>query len=1601
MAAAAKVLLLGLASLAAAVLVAVGTGLLVARTNWAQRKLGEVVSKKASLALAGKLTARGVRVSGAFDVCLKEVALQDPDGNTVLTADELCASIEALALPKQEARIRSVSLRRPALTLASLEGPDGKRTTTLARAVAARNPSPPKPGSGPTAWKVSIGSFNLKDGSVRILPALGAEPSFALSGLELAGASAHTSTSGASARLGITGELTAPGDLPVALDLDAQLIGAPATGKAELKELRVRLGRSGLFATGSFDLGANKAALHLRELVLTPGDVDALLPRKPAPGERGGPAGPLLAGELRGSGDAQLEGDHARAALALSAGGGTISIAAEGSVSQRTWSVSAMATRIDPGAVVGRAPHGQVSLQLAANGKGLPRIDAESVRGGVLHGKLHVGPARLEQVGPLVVDLDADLRGRTAFVRAFSASALGLKVQASGAAASDDLALDLRIDAPHLEQVGRAMAAFTRKPGTPISGAASLTARLTGTVKNPDAEVHLRAPAFSVGGGLRASELTVDGTLRGNLLKPDGTLTLASGGIRLGQIDLGAPRIALALEWPVAHVRVDSGVARSDSTPDERAQGRVSVQGDATIDEDRDGLVLSNFTIAYPRNTLRLAHLTRVHLRAAETVVEPLDLTSEGGSLRFSATVRHAVPTRPARVDAAMVVTQFDLGRLPAFALPRGFHLGGEVDANTVIDGPVSAPDMDLSLEVRGLEVQRVRGIDGTVRAHVHGGRVRADGTAGGPAGAQLQFHADAPLENLDQTPANAPFEMSLGLRGLDLKKVAEIAGVRAAVDAKLAGEVEVRAIARGTLSSPRATLSVEARHVTSEKLKPADARIGLLVEKGRATLDGTVELGGASALSMTGSAPFDLVRALREPGYAAGAMGRPLSLELAVAGLPLEQLVHAGVLPPGSTGALQASLHLSGTPRDPVLDFRASGSHLTSGKVRDLSFETGLAADKRIRMSAAVEGGGQPILRAEATVALASHEVVQIARRVSALKAARRQSASPEAGAGAPLIDDATLTSLLDRALSVRVEVPGLLLGRAALVAGEDKAPAEGRLTGNIEVKGTPAVPEIVGRLEVRDLSSEARRLGNADVYVEGNGKGMMVHLGINPPGGGRFLGHAKLVAPLGGRALLEGGMAGLQAGELSATIEAKDLDLVFLSGLLPNLRRTVGKLNADISVAGLLGQPQPQGEAHLRSGVFDVVGQGVFEDVSFDAKLTPKEMVLDKLTGSLGGGTFSAVLVASQKPLGLDGEPQPLEFNGELHLGDDASVAGRKDAQGKPLNAKAVPVRQAGEVRADASGEINFFGDYSGGLLSSTLKIPDARVNVRKLPDKKLPALDPNPDVLLAYPGKKPHPPGKDPEKVEKEAQARLNSNFRVHLDLDLETLFVKAEDFEFKVHSQMRVDYDAQLPDAPTADGTITVPDGSFSALGRRFEIQNAKITETGGDIADPELEIKARFENPQAVVGVSVTGTAKMPQIDLSSSPPMDQDAIAFFLATGRLQGRATQSGGGVDLSGAASSVVGGLLFGQLRQSLADVLPVDVLTIETTQGGVSQASVGKYIGDRVFVGYRQRLIPAPGENTSEGRVEYEISRTLAAEATVGDRNSDVAILFTRDF
>ena len=1530
-----------LATVAAVVWLHSGTG---------AETLGRFVANEARNSIEGDLRVRDLRVGGFLHLCADGVELRDPDGHRVLSADRACVRLRPLQLATHRVVITEAELDKPFIEFAK---EPGTGESTLQRALKPRKP--PQPGSGgPFPWKIEVQKLALRGGAVTIRPEVGAEATFALRDLDVTQAHARYAADSAAAALNLAAQLEAPGQAPISLSVDATLEGAAKTGTAAVRSVRVKLGDSGLSASGSWDLARQAGEIRVRELVLLPKDVQVLAPKAP------------LDGPVRGEIDVRSDGKTGGVELRLEAGGGRIDSKLTSTLEKEpVWDVQLSADRVDPGAISERAPKGEVTARLSLHGKGFPKFDAHGVTG-ELRGALHVGPARLDRVGPVVADMEASLLRRYAIVRAFTATALGFHVQAHGAAAFDEISLDLDVRAPDLAQVGRAIGALQRKPTLPMSGSARLVARVTGAPRAPDATVTLDAPALRVNRTLAATGLTVTGNLHGPLARPDGSLRVAAHDLSASGIDLGSPRVRMALQWPWAHLSTDAAVAG----------GALQVVGDARINEEKDGLVLSRFTIAWPGNALHLANDVAVRFRDA-LILEPLDLVGDHGSIRLQAQVEPP----PGRIDASAVVTKFELDRLPQFAMPRDLGLHGVLDANAIVQGPRSAPDLDVRAEVRGGGARPAGdlSLDAQAHAHLHRGMLKAEGSVTGGSIVRLEFQGEVPAQIASQPP-NAPVQFEARLASVDLARLAEVARIPALQRQGARGTIDARIVASGTLSAPRATLSIDARDVGTTAIQQVDASAGLLLEKGSAALDARVLLGGEPALALTARAPFDLRRALGDRKYLRGAVDRALTAELAVTQLSLERLSRSGILPEGSSGTVSLSARLGGTPLSPTLDVDARGEDVTVGRLHALAFQGQLAIDDKVRATLGAQSQGDVVARLTAGASLSGAELVELAAR-----RAERDAISP----------------LLDRAVSLDLQIPGLPIARASQLAGRGSI-AEGRVTGQVTLSGTAARPRLKGNLMLRDLSAQQKRLGALDLYLEASEGGALVHLGIDPPGGGNLLGHVKIDADLGGRALLARGPRSVLGGRLSGEVKSKQLDLSFLAGVIPRLRRAGGTLEGALTMGGTVGRPVAQGDAHLRSGQFDIVGQGVYEDVGVDASFSPKEVVVDRITGSVGAGTFSAIVVASRHPLPDGSDPDRVEFTGEVHLGDAESVRGRKvPGTDRPLSAGAIPVRQAGEQRADISGELDIYGDYTLDVLTLNARIPESRVVIKQLPDKRLPSLKENPDVFLVHPGQRPHPPGREPEEVEAEDRARQNAKFRLKGHLDLDHLYVKAPDFEFPVKSQMNFVYDARHPEGITADGTVHVPQGSFTALGRRFTIEDAKIIETGGELGNPELEIKALYDNPQAKVTITVSGSARQPVLEMSSTPEMDQDQIAFFLATGRIQGRATQQGGGVDLRGAATSVVGSLLFGQVRKELADVLPVDVITIDTGSEGVSGASVGKYIGDRVFIGYRQRFTEVPHENTVEGHLEYEISRSVSAEVTYGDRTKDLSVLYTKDF
>ena len=158
----------------------------------------------------------------------------------------------------------------------------------------------------------------------------------------------------------------------------------------------------------------------------------------------------------------------------------------------------------------------------------------------------------------------------------------------------------------------------------------------------------------------------------------------------------------------------------------------------------------------------------------------------------------------------------------------------------------------------------------------------------------------------------------------------------------------------------------------------------------------------------------------------------------------------------------------------------------------------------------------------------------------------------------------------------------------------------------------------------------------------------------------------------------------------------------------------------------------------------------------------------------------------------------------------------------------------------------------------------------------------------------------------------------------------------------------------------------------------------------------------------LVFVTIRGQGKEFTIKPTSEPPLPETEIYTLLATGR---RTLRAGSGASMNqGQVASVLGSLLASQARKALAAKLPLDVLSIEAGEEGLTDArlEVGKYLTDNLYLGYRGRLGSPQNqsstrrENNNAVRLEYQFSPRWSLEGEYGDAQQGGAdVIWSKDY
>ena len=137
-------------------------------------------------------------------------------------------------------------------------------------------------------------------------------------------------------------------------------------------------------------------------------------------------------------------------------------------------------------------------------------------------------------------------------------------------------------------------------------------------------------------------------------------------------------------------------------------------------------------------------------------------------------------------------------------------------------------------------------------------------------------------------------------------------------------------------------------------------------------------------------------------------------------------------------------------------------------------------------------------------------------------------------------------------------------------------------------------------------------------------------------------------------------------------------------------------------------------------------------------------------------------------------------------------------------------------------------------------------------------------------------------------------------------------------------------------PIVVGSIRTVRGFYEFQGRRFDLErDGTVSFKGPDPTDPTLDITGVRDISGVQARVRVHGTAKNPELDLSSVPPLDEADVLSMIVFNRPVNE-LGSGESTAISQTAATMVGGIVAAPLAEALRDVLDVDLLEILSWRG-----------------------------------------------------------------
>jgi len=1526
-----------------------GTALALLRTRWGSDWVRRQAVPRVNAAIAGSLELgrfgyRGDRLQ------LGDLVLRDPDGREVLRARAIDVNFSPLALFRGHVDVRHALIDGPALFLR--QDPDG---TNLGRALAPRQPrraAAPGKDAGPgRALVIDLHELRLSDGVVEVTQTQpGADQRvFRARSLSLQAHGRYEVGTSPGARaftgdLDLHGALEAPLRAPLSLRVSAE-------GQTQRSDATVAasVGDTALAATAHVEDDTHLAVRWTR-LHLTPDVVRAFAPAL------------RLAVPLDVTG--QVARDRDDLSFVMNAAGAAWHLDARGAVDtarRRVRDLSVVARDLDLGATIQGLPRSHFSVKLAANGGGTGLHDLD----GKLDLQVPVGTLDGVLVAPSSIRVSATQGHFT--IEALRLSLPGLTARASGAASPERLALALSVKFTDLGSLTRTAAAFA--PGVPLAaGHGAVEATIFGSAAAPGVSATANFPVLAVAQN-RVEQLRLTARVP-NVRSPTvGDVRVEVAAARLGE----------------HHLR--GVVAQVHSTPP-RLSGNLRVARGEPVafvveggwTPDHQALELRHLQLRYPQASWWLTRPARFLFAGEHVAVSGFELASDDQRLGVD------LDKRGQRLRATVRLQRFDLARLPPLLLPPGQQVAGHLDADVRLEGTASSPDVRATVNLRDGRVGQYQGLSLALQGRYRDRRAQGTLDAAG-LGTSLHAKIDAPTA-WPLTSVRAPLALELTVPDTDIGPV--LAALHVHTPRPLAGRVTVALRLDGTGVAPSLHLDATAREVVVDRQPIGDLALHVAG-------DPHTPLTLAVAFGSDAHAPFPPPH----PGAAAAAPATSGGLATGLLSLRTGlSLAALATHPPTPRELARARVEASGELRNislPILSRLTGTADPWTGtaSLRLSASGTALAPEGAVNIRLAGATGPRFPSTDARLDAMVGPRDTRLAVRIA-------RTGHPLASAS--LIWKVPAARLRDRAalarapLDLSAAVGPLRVHRSGLPGATDQATSDeltATLQASLTVHGSLERPEVVGTATVRDGHLGKQPVGTADATLAYTARRIVADARLHSATGGELHleGHAK--ADLGYPQVTR-----LDAGAIpfEARVSGQGYDLAWLSALSRSVRSVAGQLSTAITVHGTPHAPHVAGQLEWTHGALTLTGLGAYRDVHLKAHGDDNGLTIDDLR--LASGDGDGRLTARATRTGAKGA-FAVEASTWLHR---------------------FPIYGQGQALATVSVDGHATGTASATNIQAVAKVSEAHIELNDVKQKKLQSLQRPADIVLVD-------GSRAANVVEAKRLAALNglllsgedvditpvpaapaAPFGVRLDVDApRNLWVHGKDASLELG--LGPNFHVEAAGKPAVYGQVLVRRGRIDVFGRRFDLQAGSMVNFVGPPDQPRLDVTAKYFNETENISVLLTAKGSLDKLAIAVTSPdrpdLTEGQLYTLIVTGKLQfGGSGNSAGSTSASGEAASLVGGVVASQLQKTLSRKLPLDVLTLQAGDEGLtgSRLEAGTYLTSKLYAGYVGRVgaNPALLQNRNAVHVEYQLSRRWSFDAEYGDVGTGTGdLLWTKNY